>query len=98
VDAAEIEARHDNVKISIERLAKKGVIVQPAMQDEAGTDASGRPRPISVYLLDKRSSLIVLAQVDAQSPGRFRSVIPPTSRVTNWPWTSGPCGCSIRSA
>lgn len=58
-----VRSRHDNVKVTIERLVDKGVIIQPAMQDEPGSDSIGRQRPISVYRLDKRSSLIVVAQL-----------------------------------
>lgn len=62
--------RHDHVKVSIERLATKGVFVQPAMRDEPGTDRMGRPRPTRTYLLDKRSSLIVVAQLSPEFTAR----------------------------
>jgi phage regulator Rha-like protein len=58
-----VESRHDSVKRTIERLAEKQVIVQPPTVDEPSTDELGRPRTISVYRLDKRSSLIVVAQL-----------------------------------
>ncbi|MGQ3671800.1 Rha family transcriptional regulator [Xanthobacter sp. TB0136] len=62
--------RHDNVKVTIERLVERGTIVQPAMQDEPGVDSMGRPRPVKVYLLDKRSSLIVVAQLSPEFTAR----------------------------
>ena len=61
------ESRHDNVKVTIDRLAKKGVIVQPAMQDEQTTDKMGRPRTTSAYVFSgdkgRRDSIIVVAQL-----------------------------------
>lgn len=49
-----IEKRHDSVKLSIERLVYAHIIVQPPLVDEPGTDAQGRYRATSVYLLSKR--------------------------------------------
>lgn len=66
-----VEARHDNVKVTIERLAVRGVIVQPAMQDEQDADAMGRKRTTSVYRLDKRSSFIVVAQLSPEFTARL---------------------------
>lgn len=63
-------SRHDKVKQSIERLVARGVIVQPPMGDEQDTDAMGRPRITSVYRLDKRSSLIVVAQLSPEFTAR----------------------------
>ena len=62
--------RHDDVKRSIDRLADRGVIVRPPMADEPGVDSMGRPRPMKVYLLDKRSSLIVVAQLSPEFTAR----------------------------
>lgn len=58
-----VDSRHDDVKRSIDRLAQAGVIVQPPTADEHFEDAMGRTRATVVYLLDKRSSLIVVAQL-----------------------------------
>lgn len=56
--AALVESRHDNVKRAIDTLADRGVIPFPQTEEKA---TAGRP---SVeYLLDKRSSLIVVAQL-----------------------------------
>ena len=65
-----VEKRHDNVKRTIEALAVSGVIVRPQIEDEQSTDAMGRPRQTSVYLLDKRSSLIVVAQLSPEFTAR----------------------------
>ncbi|TBW11698.1 ORF6N domain-containing protein [Azotobacter chroococcum subsp. isscasi] len=65
-----VESRHDKVKQSIERLAAKGVIVQPPMGDEHGFDALGRPRTTEVYLFageqGKRDSIVVVAQLSPE--------------------------------
>lgn len=55
-------SRHDNVKVTIERLAAKGVIPSPAMQDFKNINGvTGKE-----YRLDKRSSLIVVAQLSPE--------------------------------
>ncbi|NUF13684.1 phage antirepressor KilAC domain-containing protein [Acinetobacter oleivorans] len=70
-DIAElVQARHDNVKTSIERLIASEVIVQPAMKDEQTFDALGRSRTTQVYVFEgeqgKRDSTIVVAQLSPQ--------------------------------
>ena len=57
-----VDSRHDNVRVAIERLAERGVIALPALQEKA---TGGRP---SVeYLFEgqkgKRDSLVVVAQL-----------------------------------
>ena len=66
-----VEARHDSVKRTIERLAERGTIVQPPLVDEQDADAMGRARTTSVYRLDKRSSLIVVAQLCPEFTARI---------------------------
>ena len=62
-----VESRHDKVRQSIDRLVERGIIVQPPMGDEPGTDAMGRPRVTKVYVFvgeqGKRDSIIVVAQL-----------------------------------
>lgn len=65
-----VESRHDSVKRTIERLADRGVIVPPPMVGELDQDAMGRPRNTHVYRLDKRSSLIVVAQLSPEFTAR----------------------------
>lgn len=60
--------RHDNVKVTVERLAEKGIITLPALQ-EVSNPGFG-PRVIEVYHLDKRSSLIVVAQLSPEFTAR----------------------------
>lgn len=58
-------ARHDNVKVTVERLANRGTIEFPASQE-----ISTATKPMRVYLLDKRSSLIVVAQLSPEFTAR----------------------------
>ena len=58
-----------NVKLSAERLAAKGVITLPEIQ-EVSNQGPG-PKIIRVYNLDKRSSLIVVAQLCPEFTARI---------------------------
>lgn len=70
-----VESRHDKVKQSIDRLVERGVIVQPPLGDEPGTDAMGRPRVTKVYVFSgeqgKRDSIIVVAQLCPEFTARL---------------------------
>lgn len=61
-----VESRHDNVKRTIETLVDKGVI--PFPQSEEKPTAG---RPAVEYHLDKRSSLIVVAQLSPEFTARI---------------------------
>lgn len=61
-----VESRHDNVKRTIETLAEKGVIPFPQSEEKATAG-----RPVVQYLLDKRSSLIVVAQLCPEFTARI---------------------------
>ena len=65
------EKRHDSVKRTIETLAENGVITQPQIVDEQSTDSMGRMRTTQVYNLDKRSSIIVVAQLSPEFTARL---------------------------
>lgn len=65
-----VEARHDNVKRTIETLAGRGVIVRPQSEDEPEKDAMGRTRITQVYRLGKRDSFVVVAQLSPEFTGR----------------------------
>lgn len=54
-------ARHDNVKVTVDRLANRGTIEFPASQE-----IPTATKPLRVYLLDKRSSLIVVAHLSPE--------------------------------
>lgn len=60
-----VESRHDSVKQSIERLATRTVIELPPM-----VEISTATKPVKVYQLDKRSSLIVVAQLSPEFTAR----------------------------
>ncbi|OOF37955.1 DNA-binding protein [Rodentibacter rarus] len=66
-----VESRHDKVKQSIERLVDKGIIVQPPMGDVQFQDSLGRPRSEKVYLLIKRDTYIVVAQLCPEFTARL---------------------------
>ncbi|QMD52469.1 DNA-binding protein [Citrobacter sp. RHB35-C21] len=62
-DIAElVESRHDHVKRSIERLAERGVIELPPM----GEVRNHLNQSVSVYLIGKRDSYIVVAQLSPE--------------------------------
>ena len=65
-----VDARHDNVKIGIERLVDRRVIVKPATQDVQFTDSAGRPRSELVYVVAKRDSYVVVAQLSPEFTAR----------------------------
>lgn len=56
-----LDCRHDNVKVAIERLATRGVIEFPATQE-----IPTATKPVTVYLLEKRPSYIVVAQLSPE--------------------------------
>lgn len=68
-------SRHDKVKQSIERLAAKGVIVQPPTGIEQAPDSMGRMRATEVYLFSgdkgRRDSIIVVAQLCPEYTARI---------------------------
>ena len=70
-----VGSRHDDVKRSIDRLVNQGVIVQPPVADEPGTDAMGRQRATRVYVFSgeqgKRDSIIVVAQLSPEFTARL---------------------------
>lgn len=61
-----LESRHDKVKQSIDRLVGRGTIVQPPMGDEEEKDSVGRIRTRLVYYMNKRDSVIVVAQLSPE--------------------------------
>lgn len=67
-DIAElVESRHDHVKRSIERLAERGVIELPPM----GEVKNHLNQSVSVYLIGKRDSYIVVAQLSPEFTARL---------------------------
>ncbi|MBR8217734.1 Rha family transcriptional regulator [Burkholderia sp. MBR-1] len=61
-----VESRHDNVKVTIERLVSRGVIASPAMQEKATAG-----RPVVEYLVGKRDSYVIVAQLSPAFTARL---------------------------
>jgi phage regulator Rha-like protein len=69
-----VEARHDKVKQSIERLAERQLFVLPPMGDVPFVDESGRNRTTSAYIFTaerKRDTYIVVAQLSPEFTARL---------------------------
>ncbi|ECE0403422.1 hypothetical protein YJ57_20260 [Salmonella enterica subsp. enterica] len=68
LDIAEniLDYRHDHVKTKIEEIVSKGVFVHPEIRVVSRKDTMGRNRNIKVYMLDERSSHILVAHIDAK--------------------------------
>ncbi|SET74882.1 phage antirepressor KilAC domain-containing protein [Paracoccus homiensis] len=61
-----VEARHDNVKRTVERLAEKGIVTfTPAEEKSSGG------RPGTVYHVNKRDSFVVVAQLCPEFTARL---------------------------
>lgn len=59
-------SRHDNVKTALQTLVDSKIIVVPARQDRQFTDKLGRPRSEEAYVLDERSSLVLVARISPE--------------------------------
>jgi phage regulator Rha-like protein len=59
-----LDARHDNVKRTIERLSEK-TVVRFTASEETSHDGPGS-RPMTVYLVNKRDSFIIVAQLSPE--------------------------------
>ena len=57
-----VNSRHDNVRTTIERLADRGVIQLPAMQEVK----NGRGQGVATYMVCKRDSFVVVAQLSPE--------------------------------
>ncbi|EFH1710629.1 DNA-binding protein [Escherichia coli] len=70
-----VGSRSDNVKISIERLAKSGVIQLPALQVFEKINNLGLRRRVEAYVFEgeqgKRDSIIVVAQLSPEFTARL---------------------------
>jgi phage regulator Rha-like protein len=63
--------RMNNVKRAVERLSDKGIFGRPPMVDDLSMDAQDKKRTTSVYLCDKRTSMIVVAQLCPEATAKF---------------------------
>ena len=66
-----VESRHDSVKRTIERCAERGTFTLPPLVETSFKGSDGRGQTASVYNLDKRSSLIVVAQLSPEFTARI---------------------------
>jgi phage regulator Rha-like protein len=66
-----VDSRHDKVKQSIERLVERGVIARPPMGDVQESGGNNRTYTTQVYLLNKRDSLVVVAQLCPEFTARI---------------------------
>lgn len=64
-----LETRHDAVKLSMERLAERGVITLPPLE-EVSNPGPG-PKTIKVYSVGKRDSYVVVAQLSPEFTARL---------------------------
>ena len=61
-----VESRHDNVKVTIERLVARGVIESPALQE-----IPTATKPVMQYLVGKRDSYVIVAQLSPEFTARL---------------------------
>lgn len=66
-----VDSRHDSVKRSIDRLIATQVIVRPPSVDEQIPDDMGRVRTTSVYMIGKRDTYVIVAQLSPQFTARL---------------------------
>jgi phage regulator Rha-like protein len=66
-----VEKRHDNVKRTVDTLVAKGIIVRPQIEDEQFFDTLGRSRSEAVYMINKRDSYVVVAQLSPEFTARL---------------------------
>ena len=76
LDIADLVAsRHDNVRVSIERLAERGVIQLPPMQEVENKQATSPNSKSKVYVFSgeqgKRDSIVVVAQLSPEFTARL---------------------------
>ena len=62
-----VESRHDNVKVTIRRLADSGVIQLPAMQDVKNEQG----QTVQEYRIGKRDSYVIVAQLSPAFTARL---------------------------
>lgn len=62
-----VDSRHDNVKRAIERLADRGVIGLPPMEEYL----DGLGRPATEYRVGKRDSYVIVAQLSPEFTARL---------------------------
>lgn len=70
-----VASRHDNVRVSIERLVERGVIQLPPMQEVENKQATSPNSKSKVYVFSgeqgKRDSIVVVAQLSPEFTARL---------------------------
>ncbi|CAK0780387.1 KilA domain-containing protein [Gammaproteobacteria bacterium] len=66
-----VEKRHDVVKLSIERLAERGVITFPPLVETSFKDSAGKTQRTTEYRIGKRDSYIIVAQLSPEFTARL---------------------------
>ena len=70
-----VDSRHDNVRVSIERLVERGVIQLPPMQEVENKQATSPNSKSKVYVFSgeqgKRDSIVVVAQLSPEFTARL---------------------------
>jgi anti-repressor protein len=64
-----VESRHDNVKRSMETLKDKGII--SFTQSEETSHSGAGSRPVEVYMVGKRDSYVIVAQLSPEFTARL---------------------------
>ncbi|KGR93687.1 Rha family transcriptional regulator [Burkholderia sp. ABCPW 111] len=54
-----VESRHDNVRVTIDRLAKRGLVSVTATQEPL----PGGGKPTTIYHVNQRDSYVIVAQL-----------------------------------
>ena len=65
-----VELRHDNVKRTIDTLASRGAIASPQIEEKPTNG-----RPAVEYLVGKRDSFVIVAQLSLRFAARLRDLI-----------------------
>lgn len=66
-----LEARHDSVKRTIERLADRGTITSPPLVETTFIGADGKRQAVGEYHVGKRDSYVIVAQLSPEFTARL---------------------------
>ena len=66
-----VESRHDSVKRTIERLVDSGIFTLPPLVETSFLDSAGKKQHTTNYIIDKRTSYIVVAQLSPEFTARL---------------------------
>jgi len=65
------EVRHDSVKRTIDALVARGIIASPQIVETLFTGSDGRKQTVTQYLVGKRDSYVIVAQLSPEFTGRL---------------------------